>query len=56
VSSVRDCADRTIELLRSPAKRKTMGKAGRERVRKHFLITRYLREYLRIFSDLAAGS
>src|SRR2546427_655372 len=23
---------------------------------KHFLITRYLREYLRIFSDLAAGS
>src|SRR2546422_311750 len=56
VSSVRECADRTIELLRSPGKRKTMGKAGRERVRKHFLITRYLREYLRIFSDLAAGS
>src|SRR6266699_3035558 len=56
VSSVRECADRTIELLRSPAKRKAMGKAGRERVRKHFLITRYLREYLRIFSDLAAGS
>ena len=56
VSSVRECADRTIELLRSPAKRKTMGRAGRERVRRHFLITRYLREYLRIFSDLAAGS
>src|SRR5207249_1361402 len=46
VSSVRECADRTIQLLRDPAKRKTMGKAGRERVRKNFLITRYLREYL----------
>jgi len=56
VSSVKECADRTIELLRSPAKRKTMGMAGRQRVRKNFLITRYLREYLRIFSDLVAGS
>src|SRR6266581_260002 len=55
VSSVRECADRTIELLRSPAKRQTMGKARRERVRKNFLITRYLREYLRIFSDLKAA-
>src|SRR2546421_12559168 len=55
VSSVRECADRTIQLLRDPAKRKTMGKAGRERVRKNFLITRYLREYLRIFSDLKAA-
>lgn len=55
VSSVKDCADRTLQLLRDPAKRKTMGRAGRERVRRHFLITRYLREYLRIFSDLKAG-
>src|SRR2546427_424848 len=37
VSSVRECADRTIQLLRDPAKRKTMGKAGRERARKNFL-------------------
>src|SRR2546428_14188429 len=33
VSSVREWAERTIELLRSPGKRKTMGKAGRERAR-----------------------
>ena len=28
-----------------------MGKAGHEHVRKNFLITRYLRDYLRIFKD-----
>src|SRR3989442_554102 len=55
VSRVSDCSGRTIKLLRSPAKRKTMWKAGRDRVRRHFLITRYLREYLRIFSDLKAA-
>src|SRR5207245_4940250 len=48
VSSVKDCADRTVQLLRDPAKRKTMGRAGRGRVRRHLLITRYLGEYLRI--------
>jgi len=52
VSSVKEAADRTVQLLRDPARRKAMGKAGRERVRRNFLITRYLREYLRIFSDL----
>jgi len=52
VSSVKEAADRTVQLLRDPARRKSMGRAGRERVRRHFLITRYLREYLRIFAEL----
>jgi len=55
VSSVKEAADRTIQLLRDPTRRKAMGKAGREHVRRHFLITRYLREYLRIFGELKAA-
>src|SRR5712691_2628552 len=55
VSSVKEAADRTIHLLRNPTRRKAMGKAGREQVRRHFLITRYLREYLRIFGELKAA-
>ena len=30
-----------------------MGETGREFVREHFLITRYLRDYLRIFRTLS---
>jgi hypothetical protein len=32
-----------------------MGAAGREHVLDHFLITRYLRDYLQIFNTLAAA-
>jgi len=32
-----------------------MGKAGREQVRRRFLITRYLRDYLRTFGELKAA-
>ena len=52
VSSVKEAANRTVQLLRDEARRKAMGRAGREQVRRHFLITRYLREYLRIFAEL----
>ncbi len=52
---MKEAADRTVQLLRDPARRKAMGKAGREHVRRHFLITRYLREYLRIFGELKAA-
>jgi trehalose synthase len=48
---VREAADRTIELLRAPERRKSMGRSGREYVRRHFLITRYLRDYLRVFVE-----
>jgi len=53
VSSVKDAAARTVELLRDEGLRKTMGRAGRERVRRHFLITRYLRDHLRLYSELS---
>ncbi len=51
VSTVREAADRAVELLRAPDRRKAMGKSGREYVRRHFLITRYLRDYLRVFLE-----
>jgi trehalose synthase len=55
VDSVESCAERVTELLRQPELAERMGVAGKEHVRKNFLITRYLRDYLRIFSDQASG-
>jgi len=52
VSSVQEAADRTIELLRDPDRRKAMGRAGHDRVRENFLITRYLRDHLRLYAEL----
>lgn len=54
VSSVKEAADRALDLLRNEERRKAMGRAGRERVRRHFLITRYLRDYLRLFRELSS--
>ena len=52
VQTVEQCAERTIDILRDPALGKALGRRGKEHVRKHFLTPRYLRDYLRIFSDL----
>ena len=54
VDNVDDCARRIWELLQNPELAEQMGEAGHEHVRKHFLITRYMRDYLRIFRDQAA--
>jgi len=52
VSSVEECAERTLGFLRDPELGRTLGRRGKEHVRKHFLTPRYLRDYLRIFNDL----
>jgi trehalose synthase len=52
VSSVQECAQRSLELLGDPALGRTLGLRGKEHVRAHFLMPRYLRDYLRIFNDL----
>jgi trehalose synthase len=52
VETVEQCAQRTLELLADPALGKTLGRRGKEHVRKHFLTPRYLRDYLRIFKEL----
>jgi trehalose synthase len=56
VSSVHQAADRTVELLKDESRRREMGRAGQERVRREFLITRYLRDHLRLYADLLAGN
>src|SRR5947209_26087 len=53
VSSVEQCAQRSLEVLRDPALGKSLGRGGKEHVRRHFLMPRYLRDYLKIFHELA---
>lgn len=46
------CAERTHHLLRDPALSRVLGENGREHVRREFLITRHLKDYLTLFADL----
>jgi trehalose synthase len=52
VTSAEDCAARTLEIINDPALGKTLGRRGKEHVRTHFLMPRYLRDYLRIFHEV----
>jgi len=56
VDSVEACADRTLRILKDPALGKELGRTGKEYVRKHFLMPRYLRDYLRMFTELLESS
>lgn len=49
VDTVDQASDRIIKLLRDEKLRKSMGEKGREKVRKNFLMTRYLEDYLDLF-------
>ncbi|MGC9529112.1 MAG: glycosyltransferase [Candidatus Bipolaricaulaceae bacterium] len=49
VDSVEQAAARIVQLLRDPQLRDRMGRAARESVREHFLLTRYLEQYLDLF-------
>ncbi len=55
VSSAQQCAERVHEVLDDPALGKSLGRQGKEHVRAHFLMPRYLRDYLRIFNELKDG-
>jgi len=50
VSSPDECAERSLRILREPDLGKQLGRSGKEHVRKHFLMPRLLRDWLRIFS------
>jgi len=54
VSNTRDCAESITTLLNNPASAKNMGQAARESVKKHFLITRLLRDHLRLYASLVS--
>ncbi|MGH2588598.1 MAG: glycosyltransferase, partial [Dehalococcoidia bacterium] len=52
VNTTLECINRVHYLLENPSAADRMGALGREHVREHFLITRYLRDYLAIFDNL----
>lgn len=54
VTSVEGAAYRIRYLLSNPALMRKMGEAGREHVRRNFLITRHLRDYLSLLVHLTA--
>jgi trehalose synthase len=53
VSTPEQCAQRALEILRDPRLGKDLGRRGKEHVRRQFLMPRYLRDYLKIFHELA---
>jgi trehalose synthase len=53
VNSSDEAAQACIEALSDPELGKRLGRAGKEYVRTHFLMPRLLRDWLRIFTDLA---
>jgi trehalose synthase len=50
VSSVEEAAERVVELLKDKKLRKEIGSRCRETVREKFLLTRYVEQYLDLFS------
>lgn len=52
VSSVEECAQRSLEILADPGLGKRLGRAGKEAVRKQFLMPRLLRDWLDLFERL----
>lgn len=53
VDSPKAAAHYAVYLLRSRARREAMGAAGREHVRRNFLVTHQLRRYLMVVAYLA---
>jgi trehalose synthase len=53
VNSIEEAAEKTLWLLKHPAEAKKMGKQGREHILKNFLITRHLKDYLKLFCSLS---
>jgi trehalose synthase len=53
VSSPEECAERAVSILRDPELGRTLGRSGKEHVRRHFLTPRLLRDWLRIFKARA---
>jgi trehalose synthase len=52
VSTVEDCAARSLDILRDPTLGKRLGRTGKESVRRNFLTPRLLRDWLEIFETL----
>ena len=53
VTTVEECAARSLEILDDPEHARALGRHGKEQVRRKFLTPRYLRDYLRIFHEVS---
>jgi len=51
VSSIKEAADKIVVLLRDEKMRKRMGENGKQKVQKHFLLSRLLEDYLDLFNS-----
>lgn len=54
VNNVKEAAEKTLNLLKNPSLCKQMGKKGREKVKKEFLLTKHVENYLDLFLTLRA--
>lgn len=52
IENVEDCAERAVHLLSHPGESGEFGRAGREQIRRHFLIPRLIRDELQLICDL----
>lgn len=52
IGDISECAERVIHLLKDSEIANKMGTSGKEYVRKNFLITRLLKDYLNLFNNL----
>ena len=55
VDTVEECAEAVRDLLADRERARTLGAAGRDRVREHFLIPRLVLNHLRLMRDLTRG-
>lgn len=53
VNNYETCAQRVLYLLENSDRAQEMGERAREHVRRHFLTTRHLADYLRLFNELS---
>ncbi|GBE05670.1 trehalose synthase [bacterium BMS3Abin10] len=52
VSSIEETADRIIQLLKDKSLRERLGNNAKESVRKNFLLTREVEQYLDLFNSI----
>jgi len=54
VNNIEEAAEKTLYLLKHPEEAEKMGKKGKEHIKENFLITRHLKDYLKLFLRLAS--
>ena len=54
VSSVEQCAERSLQILEDPGLGQRLGRAGKESARRRFLTPRLLRDWLELLEEIGA--